>query len=601
MQSADDLSQLLRRIDGRGYKAYRDLRGAFSLTGSPRGAAHFDATLFVDHVQGDPFAAPSLLRVRVPMDVADIPDELFRSRIRRLALCDSLARAFRTAIRHSQPSRGRAGSGKSGVIEIDAGGQEVLERSAVVVESAYVEARFELGLPANGRRVRGGEAERLLLDVVPTLAERSLCHSSLDQEELRTFVQCVEAQEWLRAQLDARGLVAFVADGSLLPRASGVSDRPMDRSQAIPFESPASMRVEFELPEAVGSGEQAIRRLQGLGIPRGVTLIAGGGYHGKSTLLQALERAVHPHVPGDGREWIVSHPLLAKVRAEDGRAVTGSDIRAFVRELPRGAGAEARSTEHFSTDDASGSTSQAANIVEAIEAGATGLLLDEDTSATNLLVRDARMQALVRREAEPITPFLERVRELYESWGISTVMVMGGCGDYFDVADQVLLMQNYRASDASEEARRVAERFPKPTVSDGPTPPLQRPAPRTPLREGFDPSSGRRDVKIGARGLDQVLYGRQTIEVRGLEQLVDPSQTRAIANALLRLDDEWIDDERTLPELLDRLEEELDERGLDILDPYYRAEQHPGRLARPRRLEIAGTVSRMRSLRIRGG
>jgi predicted ABC-class ATPase len=330
-----------------------------------------------------------------------------------------------------------------------------------------------------------------------------------------------------------------------------------------------------------------------MGVRRGITLIVGGGYHGKSTLLRALERGVYPHVPGDGRETVVSLPRLVKIRAEDGRRVEQVDIRDFIRELPGG-----RRTDAFSSEDASGSTSQAANIVEAVEAGASGLLLDEDTSATNFMVRDARMQALVHAEHEPITPFLDRVRELYDSAGISTVLVMGGCGDYFDVADTVVRMREFTPEDATAEAKRIAAEIGSSRVPECPAP-LRTACARVPLRESFDASRGRRDVKIDARSSDEIVYGREPIDLRGLEQLVDASQTRAIGHAIHAATERFIDGERSLAEVLDDVEAWLDREGLDVLDPFHRPGQHPGDYARPRRFEIAGAMNRLRTLRVR--
>jgi predicted ABC-class ATPase len=578
----DELRRILRRIDGRGYRAYRDIGGDFELG---------DAGLHVDRVQGDPFAAPSKLRVRIPMQHAALSRDLFESRLRRIALADLLARRVHREIEGL--SGGRRGSGKSGLVSVDAGGQEVLERSAVVLTRDWVEVRLAVGLPAAGRRVLGREAEALLMDDVPGVAERGLCAHHLDAETLQRFVQCVENQEAIRECLPSLGLVAFVGDGSLLPRESGASDRPMRRSEAVAFESPTSLRVSLPLAHPIPGEKGPRHEIQGLGIRTGVTLIAGGGYHGKSTLLRALERGVHPHVPNDGREWVVSAPGLVKIRAEDGRRVERVDIGAFIGDLPGG-----RSTQAFTSDDASGSTSQAASIVEAVEAGATGLLLDEDTSATNFMVRDARMQALVAREHEPITPFLDRVREIYDVHGVSTVLVMGGCGDYFDVADTVILMRDYRPIDATSEARAIAKRHAsgRRLETKAPLGPVTQ---RVPVAESFDASRGRRDVKIDAKALDLILYGREPIDLRGVEQLVDRSQTRAIGNAIHLATQRFMDGKTTLCEVLDALDALLDAEGLDVLDPFHHPGRHPGDLARPRRFEIAAAINRLRSLRMR--
>ena len=428
--------------------------------------------------------------------------------------------------------------------------------------------------------MRGRQAETLLLDTLPTLAEQALTWEQTGVERITALVLAVERQESIRRQLAERELVAFVANGALLARESGDSDRPMADTDCVPFRSPASLEVEID-------------GVRGMGVPAGVTLIVGGGYHGKSTLLRALERAVYPHIPGDGREGVVAAGGLVKVRAEDGRFVDGVDIHAFVRNLPRAAGG----TDHFSSPDASGSTSQAASIVEAVEAGATGLLLDEDTSATNFMVRDARMQALVHRDVEPITPFVDRVQELWQQLGVSTVLVMGGCGDYFEAADTVIRLRDYVADDATQEAREVAKTVPSRRARDAVSP-LRRPASRTPRASSFDPSRGRRSVRISARQRDALEFGELRVDLRGLEQLVDPSQTRALGNAIHWIAEQLAARPQPLAELLDALDDQLDIAGLDPLDPFHRAEQHPGNLARPRRYEVAAAINRMRSLRV---
>ncbi len=580
MQGADRLVQTLRRIHRRGYKAYKDIQGSYALGTDALG----EIELHIDHVQGDPFAAPSKLRLRVDAARAGIPEALAESRTRRMALADFLARRARAAI--CQHVAGTRGSGKSGRVTVDAGGQEVLERTALAIGPGWFELRLRVGLPAAGRRVLGDEAEVLLCEELPAVADAALCWQSLPQTEARAFVACVENQEHIRARLEERGLVAFVADGAVLPRESGASDLPL-RPGALPFRAPEALRVDFDLPNPVAGGGD---RLSGLGIPRGVTLIAGGGYHGKSTLLRALERGVHPHVPGDGREYVVTVADAVKIRAEDGRRVEGVDIEAFIGALPEG-----RPTDAFRSEDASGSTSQAANIAEALEIGTSLLLLDEDTSATNFMVRDARMQALVAGDREPITPFVDRVRELHDALGVSTVLVMGGCGDYFDVADTVLLMECFAPRDATVEARRIAAEQPSRRRSEA-TRPLTAVRPRIPLAEGFEASRGRREVRIDARGRDALLYGSETVDLRGLEQLLDPSQTRAVGRALHLACERWMNGRRTLRQVIEALDRYLDEHGLDVLDPFRSGGRHPGDLARPRRAELAAALNRLRWL-----
>ncbi|MCR9098073.1 MAG: ABC-ATPase domain-containing protein [bacterium] len=586
MADAARLATTLERLDGRGYKAYRDIEGAWNFA---------ESTLFVDRVQSDPFAAPSKLRIRVDAEVAALPGGLQTDRTREIASASWLARAFREAIRAVGPRR--TGTGKGGLIAIDAGGPEVLERTAVVFGDGWIEARIEVGLPAAGRRALGREAAVLLTRALPEIVTRSwIDRSAEDDARLVHFVDCVSNQEAIRGRLAEHGLVAFVGEGAILPRESGASERPMAADAAIPFEPPDAFAVELEVPHADAGMPGALWR--GMGVPRGVVLLVGGGYHGKSTLLRALEHGVVPHVPGDGRETVVTDPAMVKVRAEDGRAVTGVDIQGFIDRLPPGAGdAPPKDTAAFSTTDASGSTSQAANIAEAIEAGATGLLVDEDTSATNFMVRDARMQALIHPKDEPITPFVDRVRALHDELGLSTVLVMGGSGDYFGLADAVIELKGYRPRDVTERAHAIAAEAPD-GERPAPSTPLRRPADRVPFRESFDARRGRRDVKFSSRDREEIVYGTTGIDLRAVPQLFDPSQTRAIAGALHFAAEHFVDGERSLAQVLDRLEAFLDEEGLDGLDPFHRPGRHPGAFARPRRFEIASAINRMRSLRV---
>lgn len=580
MRTVDDLRTILARIDGRGYKAYKDLQGAYAFPWF---------TLFIDHVQGDPFASPSKIRVRLPATVAKLPPGLFSSRVRRVALQDFLIREVHHAIRHV--CRGNRGIGKSGLVAIDVGGQEILERTAMVVTPEWVEMRLSLGLPAQGRTVLGRQAEAMFCQEVPEIAERAMKWNSVDQERAHVFVDCVDNQESIRRQLDSLGLVAFIADGSLLPRISGASDRPLSRERAQPFRAPASLRVSIPLLHPVFQDGRLVHSLTGFGIPQGVTLIVGGGYHGKSTVLRALERGVYPHVPEDGREYVVTTERAVKIRAEDGRSIERVDISGFIKNLPYG-----QDTAKFSTDNASGSTSQAASIIEAVEAGATALLLDEDTSATNFMVRDARMQALVHKEHEPITPFVDRVRELYERHGVSTVLVMGGCGDYFDVADTVIAMQDYQPIDVTKEAQRIAREFRTKREIET-TSPLSGVTSRIPLWESLDSSRGKREVKIEARSVDAIAYGHEVIDLSGVDQLVDVSQTRAIGYALHLASRRSM--KGGLQAVVQGLVKLFDDAGLDGLDPYHQDERHPGNFARPRAFEIAAALNRLRTLRIR--
>ncbi len=559
------LKSILRRIDGKGYKAYKDLTGNYRFS-------CFE--LSVDHVQGDPFASPSRLSARIALEDAGFPEEYFISKVRKFALGDFLTRRFlhlaKTTLRNTR------GSGKSGLISIDCGRQEILPRNSVVVTPAFIEIRFVVGLPAAGRRILGNEALLMLCDEVPRLLRETLFYSSLDARALKKHVEVAEDQEVIRGKLRQKGLVGFVANNSMLPRASGVDPAPM-RHGVVPFVSPASLQVEMETPNR--------GNVLGMGIPEGITLIVGGGYHGKSTLLKCLEHGIYNHIPGDGREYVVTVPNAVKIRAEDGRSIVGVDISPFINNLPGN-----RATDFFSTTNASGSTSQAANIIEALEAGCELLLVDEDTSATNFMIRDQRMQYLVSKDKEPITPFIDKVRQLYTDYGVSTVLVMGGSGDYLDVADTVILMDNYLPYDVTEHARDIARKFPTNRKIEGGESfgTLRK---RIPAADGFSARKGARRYKIDARGLHTLIYGVNTVDLSGLEQLVDVAQTRAIGYAILKWSEAQREKSDTIFSGLEKVMKLVDEKGLDAILPY-----KAGNLAYPRLLEIAAAINRFRNL-----
>ncbi len=578
MRDASELAKLLERIDGRGYKAYKDISGPWRFS---------DFTLHVDHVQGDPFAAPTRLRLMLSADVVDLPESAYRTRPRALGTAAFLARAFARAAREV----GRSGSGKSGEIRMEDPGQTVLLQTAVLLcEPGDLEARFTVGLPAQGRRVLGRQASELLIARVPDLVRATLIASAHDVAEIEAHAATNEDADALRSQLEGRGLVAFVADGSVLPRRSGIDDRPLEGENVVPFRSPESLRVTLELPNA-GS-------LSGMGVPLGVTLIVGGGFNGKTTLLRAIEAGVYNHRPGDGRERVASRSDAVKVRAEDRRSVSGVDISSFIDGLPFG-----QDTKRFSSENASGSTSQAAAIVEALEAGARMLLVDEDTSATNFMIRDRRMQQLVPKEGEPITPFVDRVRELYESRGVNCVLVLGGSGDYLDVADTVIRMTDYAPWDVTAEARTVVAEIPTGRVTE-----RKRPLAAFSLRHvqprSVDPSKGRRASYVRVPDDRTLLFGGETIDLAGVEQIASRAQMRAIGQGLVLLAERVLGQgsaEASTPlssavdvaGALDAIESFLDEGDLDVLDP-----RRVGDLAEFRRYELAAALNRLRTLRV---
>ena len=561
------LRQDLQRIDGRGYKAYKDIKGFYRFR---------DFELIIEHVQGDPFAEPSRIRVMRPYRLSWVTDEMFSIPSRRIALKDFVTRIFDLAIRkHGFRSRG---TGKSGLFDIETAGQEVLDRSSVMISDKGVEVRFKMGLPAAGRRILGREAITMFFNNLPEIMA-----DTFEKDHSKAALQHCKVSEdadILRSKLHETGLIAFVAEGAILPRLSGVDQRPLVQG-VVPFGPiPDSLSVEVDLPN---SG-----RIRGMGIPKGVTLIVGGGYHGKSTLLNAISMGIYNHVPGDGRELVVTDPTAVMIRAEDGRRIEKCDISPFIANLPYG-----KDTVHFSTEDASGSTSQAANIMEAVEAGTGLLLMDEDTSANNFLVRDFRMQNLVAKENEPITPFIDRVQQLYNELGISTILVLGGSGDYLDVADLVLQMEAFRPMNVTMRARQICRDFPTHRVTEAKGE-FRRPEPRVPIPRSFDPSKGRRDERVRSFAMRAILFGRNEIDISLIQQFCSSSQARMAADMLLYASKFHIDGRRSLKEAVDLAYRDFQAKGFDGL-----TQGRFGNRARVRPIEVMAAANRLRTLKIK--
>ena len=569
MSTHHHLSQTLLNLDRQSYKAYKQLQGTYTFPGF---------TLIIDHVQGDPFAAPSRVRVQVPQQGthgAGFPADLMRSPSRHLALRDYL---HRQVYRAAHQGRSQRGSGKSGLISIASPVQQVLDRNAVLLDDHQIEVRFVVGLPAQGRSILGRQAAALLCDDIPKLVARSLRYDVLDADQMRQHVETVEDADALRSHLNERGLVAFIADGAILPRRSGIDDRPLD-VDSIPFQSPPSLRVELTCPNR--------GPVTGMGIPQGISLIVGGGYHGKSTLLNAIATGVYNHIPGDGRERVVTEPTAMKIRAEDGRSIVRVNISPFINHLPQG-----RSTQHFSSDNASGSTSQAANTIEAVQAGAHTLLVDEDTSATNFMIRDRRMQALIAKDQEPITPFLDKIRQLYQDYGVSTLLVMGGSGDYFDVADTVIAMTQYVPQEVTQQARAIAQEYASQRRPEG-GPHFGVLTPRVPRVRGLGGRDDRR-IKVTVRDLDEIQIGPETIDLSAVEQLVDPAQLRTIGLAIAALHDAA--PRASLAAVVQDWIDRIQTQGFDVLTGY-----PSGDCAMVRPLDFAAALNRLRSLHIDEG
>jgi predicted ABC-class ATPase len=580
-----DLERVFRRsIHGKSYPAYKDVYGTWSFP---------DFTIHFDYIQGDPYASPSRIRVRVPWSVNQFPEDVWKvSKVRRVALCDYLVRSFRSVIAQSrgdvrQQSGGWKGE-KGGDMTVQEVGQYVMERSSVTMDgvTGELEARCTIALPARGRTVLGDWAATIIIDNLPRYVSQGLVFSSLDRSRLYRHVETVEDSDFLRRGLGEKNLVAFVANGSILPRKSGNSDEPMtcsnNKNGVVEFISPKELLVELDTPNR--------GRIQGMGIQRGhITLIVGGGFHGKSTLLEALQTGMYNKIPGDGREFVVCDKAV-KIRAEDGRQVSSVDISPFISHLPGGA-----STTCFSSQDASGSTSQASNIQEALEVGSDVLLIDEDTSATNFMVRDARMQELIAKDLEPITPFLQRIESLKQS-GVSSILVVGGTGEYFSVADCVIAMKNYTASDVTLEAKAIAAKYEQAYGQN--TPVVEAVTPYPPVKDrvfSMDHGEQSTAMKCKVQSLHSLIMDHnQVLDLSGVEQLVEEGQTRTISFVInflsRRMKGPW--KSMSFADALSLIDKEIDAHGLDILTS---GDGVHGSLSRPRLFEIAAALNRLRT------
>lgn len=567
MQTAEDLRNLLNKIDHRGYPAYKDTKGQYQFQGY---------ILSIDHVQGDPFASPSKVSIHVKGNLAGFPKEYYIGRFQKIALQDYLIRQFGYVL--EKYTFKAKGSGKSGLIGISRCGQEVLERTACQIDSksGNIVLRIEIGFPANGRTINARELIKILFDFLPKCVEQTLYYKNSNQKRLRERIELTEDQQFIREHLSEMGLIAFVTNGSILPRESGVSSRPM--KNAVVFQSPKEMEVTLDLPHK--------GKISGMGIPKGITLIVGGGYHGKSTLLKALELGVYDHIYGDGREYVITDATAMKIRAEDGRSIKKTDISMFINDLPNG-----KDTKHFYTEDASGSTSQAANVVESIEAGAKLLLIDEDTSATNFMIRDELMQRVILREMEPITPFIDRIRELYEDYGISTIIVAGSSGAYFHVADCIVQMDKYVPKEITEFAKQQAKAFP---ALSGLEKKAEKPVfDRCPGQsKGFCENDR---IKMKTLGKEAVQINRETIDLRYIEQIADSEQVCALGYCVKYAQKHFFDRKCNMQEVVDGLETQIQSEGLASI---CESKSSIANMAVPRRQEIFACLNRYRELQL---
>ncbi|EIO4561211.1 ABC-ATPase domain-containing protein [Vibrio parahaemolyticus] len=542
----DQLTATLKKIEKQNYRAYQQIKGQYDFT---------DFTLFIDHVQGDPYASASRFRATRAWSLTGLEWLKNESPAFQRAARDFIARSFEQFAKQEN------------TVSIALSGQTVLDSTAVLFTEEGIELRFRVNLPAEGRSVLGKKANNILTFHLPKFIRRATLERELDREAMVKHCQVVEDQSALREQLEAHNLVAFVANGSVLPRIAGNCDLPM--KEAVEFTAPESLQVTLHAPNK--------GYVTGLGIPKGITLIVGGGFHGKSTLLNAIERSIYDHIPGDGREYIVTDQKAMKIRAEDGRCVHHLNLSNYINHLPMG-----KDTADFSTQDASGSTSQAAWLQESIEAGATSLLIDEDTSATNFMIRDERMQALVAKGDEPITPLVDRIGQLRDELDISTIIVMGGSGDYLDVANTVIQMHDYQAVDVTEKAKQVIAQHPTQRHNESEES-LQTFRPRALNRVALMNILTDGKFRVSAKGKDSLRFGKEFTDLSALEQIESADEVNAIGWLWFQL--------AQLPGWCNNPAKEIEEM---LSGEWHASLPKQGDLAKPRTLDVMAALNRMR-------
>lgn len=542
----DQLTATLKKIEKQNYRAYQQIKGQYDFT---------DFTLFIDHVQGDPYASASRFRATRAWSLTGLEWLKDESPAFQRAARDFIARSFEQFAKQEN------------TVSIALNGQTVLDSTAVLFTEEGIELRFRVNLPAEGRSVLGKKANNILTFHLPKFIRRATLERELDKEAMVKHCQVVEDQSALREQLEAHNLVAFVANGSVLPRIAGNCDLPM--KEAVEFTAPESLQVTLHAPNK--------GYVTGLGIPKGITLIVGGGFHGKSTLLNAIERSIYDHIPGDGREYIVTDQKAMKIRAEDGRCVHHLNLSNYINHLPMG-----KDTADFSTQDASGSTSQAAWLQESIEAGATSLLIDEDTSATNFMIRDERMQALVAKGDEPITPLVDRIGQLRDELDISTIIVMGGSGDYLDVANTVIQMHDYQAVDVTEKAKQVIAQHPTQRHNESEES-LQTFRPRALNRVALMNILTDGKFRVSAKGKDSLRFGKEFTDLSALEQIESADEVNAIGWLWFQL--------AQLPGWCNNPAKEIEEM---LSGEWHASLPKQGDLAKPRTLDVMAALNRMR-------
>ncbi len=553
MKSLQALEEKITSLASKRLKDYPRLAGEYRFP---------DFDLFMDSVPQDADRSPVRARLRVKIADAEIPQVIFNTKEGEVALRDFFTREF-SGKTTGLSMKKQAGGGK---FYIDRPGREMLETSSVVIDNGLIEVRFSIDLPNDKGRIPGPALSELLMRRLPRVVRGSIFFKNFESEKLTEWIETYQDATALRKGLDAAGLVAFIADGSV---PAGIRKEDDTRKS---FRSPQELSVTLDVPNR--------GTIRGMGIPKGVTIIAGGLNSGKELLLQAISAGVYNHVPGDGREFIVSAADTMFVQAEDGRRIENVDISPFISGK-----FNHEKTSSYRIKRATMLDSQAAAVMEALEIGSSLLLIDENTSAPALLQNDTRMKGLLEAE-NTISSLPEILPALSKSIGVSSIVSLSASGDFLDVADTVILMKGGKVLDATAQAKEGANA----SVS-GEEINIKRPRGRQPLRASLTPLENEKQ-KIRPQGVGYVQYGDEFIDMTRVPQLVSASQARGIARGLALLH-RLLDRSRSLKDAVDEVMRRVETVGLDTL-----SNRCMGDLAVFRREELAAAVNRLKDVKM---
>ena len=550
-----DLEKQLTQINKKGYKTYQQLKNIYQYP---------TYTLHLDYIQKDPYAKPSKAHITIKQDTHKIPEKLYNTPPRKTALETIITQKFhQETLKHKYNHKAK--------ITIPHNNQEILIRNNIEITKEKLTIYFNIGLPANGRRINSQEAQKLLNSILPQIIKNTCNYQKYDKEYLLKTVITNEDATYIRNNLKQKKIVTFIANNSILPRKTGNNDKPL--KTAKPFKTPETLKQEYITNNNT--------KIIGMGIPEGITIIIGGGYHGKTTLLESIQNGVYNHIYQDGREYTITDKTATKIKAENGRNIEKVNINSFISNTPNNI-----NTKQFTTNNASGSTSQATNLIEAIEAGSKLILIDEDTSATNFMIQDPLMQEIITTQKEPITPLTDQIQNIKKQ-NISIIIVTGGTSQYLKYADTIIQMDNYQAQDITQKVKKILT---KKKQNYKPIEKKLEYTTRKPAKNCINPYKGRKKVTKN-KELNTILFGTEIIDIKDIEQLICHDQAQTIS-IILDYITKYIDSKTSIKEIILQVDKDIQEKGLNILSK----NNHSLVYVRP--IDIAAAINRIRSLKI---